>query len=301
MPMGAVGTSASCMRRCSACRSDFRPSTSARQHAHAAEPLIAIIVPFREQAQQDRKAQLQAFTRHMSEFLRDRRFILIVVQQSDDGRAFNRGALLNVGFVEAQRLAGATPLSSVIFHDVDLLPSAGLLPWYVDPPIAGRPTHIAAPSAWRKYALPGYEEIFFGGVTALHPDDFARANGFPNDYWGWGMEDDQLRLRIEASGGLAQGLLRPPAGAGAFRDLDEVRMLALLESRESLRTNAHLFNRKMFEQSRQTAAGTRLLDAEWRDANGLRGLRYDVQSRAEQALGRDCTLLHLAAHLEASG
>ena len=70
--------------------------------------------------------------------------------------------------------------------------------------------------------MPGYEEIFFGGVTAFHPpvtrlppassshfsltaatmrllhgcpcapQDFSRLNGFPNDHWGWGMEDDQL-------------------------------------------------------------------------------------------------------------
>ena len=102
----------------------------------------------------------------------------------------------------AQRLAGSEKmLASIIFHDVDLLPSAGLLPWYTDPPICGRPTHIAAPSTWTKYAMPGYEEVFFGGVTALHPDDFERANGFPNEYWGWGMEDDQLRLRVDATGG----------------------------------------------------------------------------------------------------
>ena len=31
-------------------------------------------------------------------------------------------------------------------------------------------------------------QVFFGGVTALHPPDFKRANGFPNSYWGWGME-----------------------------------------------------------------------------------------------------------------
>ena len=168
----------------------------------------------------------------MGKFLSGRRFVIIVVQQTDDGRAFNRGALLNVGFVEAQRLAGSAELASVIFHDVDLLPSPGLLKWYLDPPEPGRPTHIASPSAWGKYAMPGYEAVFFGGVTALHPADFGRANGFPNEYWGWGMEDDQLRLRVDAVGGLAKGVLRPPDGSGSFRDLDEVKMLSFLESRE---------------------------------------------------------------------
>ena len=86
--------------------------------------------------------------------------------------------------------------------------------------------------------MPGYEEIFFGGVTAFHPpvtrlppassshfsltaatmrllhgcpcapQDFSRLNGFPNDHWGLGMEDDQLRLRADASGAIAQGVGR---------------------------------------------------------------------------------------------
>ena len=187
-------------RRCASCRCEYRrkrpnsASASPPPTASIPQPLVAVIVPFREQKQQNRKAQLDAFERHMTKFLHGRRFVIFVVEQSDDGRAFNRGALLNIGFVEAQCLAGAVPLASVIFHDVDLLPSSGLLRWYLEPPTAGRPTHIAAPSAWGKYAMPGYEEVFFGGVTALHPPDFARANGFPNEYWGWGMEDDQVRV-----------------------------------------------------------------------------------------------------------
>ena len=157
------------------------------------QPLFAIVVPFRESPQQDRRAQLNAFEQHMTKFLGGRRFVIVVVQQTDDGRAFNRGALLNVGFIEAQLHAGGdTPLASVVFHDVDLLPSPGLLRFYAEPPLAGRPTHIAAPSTWRKYAMPGYEAVFFGGVTALCPADFKKANGFPNEYWGWGMEDDQV-------------------------------------------------------------------------------------------------------------
>jgi hypothetical protein len=36
----------------------------------------------------------------------------------------------------------------------------------------------------------------FGGVTAFHLDDFVRTNGFPNVYWGWGNEDDDMYLRI---------------------------------------------------------------------------------------------------------
>ena len=129
--------------------------------------------------------------------------------------------------------------------------------------------------------MPGYEEIFFGGVTALHPADFEAANGYPNDYWGWGAEDDQLRLRVEASGGLKRGVARPPAGAGRYRDLDQMQMLSLLQTRESTAEHAHRFNQHLFRQDRRAA---RELDEQWRGANGLRGMRYEALSRAETAV-----------------
>jgi len=112
------------------------------------------------------------FLQHMTNFLRGARFAIVMVEQSDDDRKFNRGQLLNIGFVEALRHADPGELISAIFHDVDLLPNDALLPWYLEGPKRGRPVHLAYPATWDKYAGMGkYEDVFFGGVTAFHPGE----------------------------------------------------------------------------------------------------------------------------------
>ena len=138
--------------------------------------------------------------------------------------------------------------------------------------------HLAGAGAWSKYDLAGYADAFLGGVVAFHPDDFARCNGFPNDYWGWGLEDDQLRLRAAASG---VRVVRPPAGAGRFDDLDELALLGALNRPAERARKRHLLNERFLE-----LRGAPLpLDSGWRDENGLRGLRYAHERRAQQLTG----------------
>ena len=39
---------------------------------------------------------------------------------------------------------------------------------------------------------------FFGGVSGLTVEQFRKINGFPNAFWGWGGEDDDLWNRLVA-------------------------------------------------------------------------------------------------------
>lgn len=39
---------------------------------------------------------------------------------------------------------------------------------------------------------------YFGGVSALTPDQYLKMNGFPNEYWGWGGEDDDIAARSDS-------------------------------------------------------------------------------------------------------
>ena len=152
-------------------------------------PKVAIIVPFRDlHIEQERQAHLNKFIPYMTSFLAASgvAFRIYVIEQSNDGRKFNRGKLLNIGFLTARK-EGAEVF---IFHDVDLLPSTNLLPYYTSIPQGKTPMHIA--SVWHRYtANPRY----FGGVNAFNSTQFEAMNGFPNNFWGWGGEDDELFKR----------------------------------------------------------------------------------------------------------
>ena len=69
----------------------------------------------------------------------DADFVIYIIEQTNDGRKFNRGKLLNVGYDLAKKDGCAV----VVFHDVDLPPSDELLPYYCTVPEPGKPCHIA--------------------------------------------------------------------------------------------------------------------------------------------------------------
>ena len=146
----------------------------------------AIIIPFRDSgSEQPRAKQLDEFIKYMSEYLKDINYKIFVIEQSDDSRKFNRGQLLNIGF----KIAEKEGYTNFIFHDVDLLPSAELKKYYTVTPDKN-PVHIAA--VWSRY---GKNPDYFGGIVAFNKQMFNKINGFPNNFWGWGGEDDELYKR----------------------------------------------------------------------------------------------------------
>lgn len=145
----------------------------------AASDRIAIIVPYRDlHKDQKRHEQLKAFVPTISKFLQKGGvpFKIYIVEQSNDGRKFNRGKLLNVGFT----LAVEDQCTVFIFHDVDLIPSDDLLPFYTTRP-TDQPIHIA--KLWGRYTKdPRYP--YFGGIASFSKQLYERLNGYPNNYWG---------------------------------------------------------------------------------------------------------------------
>ena len=145
---------------------------------------LAIIVPYR-----DRPNHLRTFVKYMREFLPKNgveEFEIFVVEQNDNS-PFNRGKLLNIG----SKVAMEEGFDYLCFHDVDLLP-------------------IDADYSYPEYPSSLISDIenkdgdilfrYFGGVTIFNVEDFKGINGYSNNYWGWGFEDDDLFHRVTHGG-----------------------------------------------------------------------------------------------------
>jgi hypothetical protein len=141
-----------------------------------------ILIPYR-----NRKSHLEAFITQVvpifQKFLKS--FKVVVVEQAE-GKLFNRGALLNIGYQEYKA-------EGVWFfnHDVDVYPNEACVEKYY---LNGSDT---TPGFWG-IITPPCDTL--GTVIKFPGDAFAKCNGYPNNFWGWGVEDKALQNRVELAG-----------------------------------------------------------------------------------------------------
>lgn len=144
---------------------------------------LAVIVPYR-----DREEHLRVFLPHMEEYLSKQGIdSTIYIVEQEHGKPFNRAKLLNIGFLEATK-----DHDYFVMHDVDMLPEN------VDYSYQEEPTHLAAAASQFNYSLP--YDGYFGGVTMFSRNSFQKVNGYSNEYWGWGAEDDDILYRCYLAG-----------------------------------------------------------------------------------------------------
>lgn len=146
---------------------------------------LGIIVPYR-----NRPGQVNSFVEgiadYFSRIFKDFFYEIFIIEQGDT-KEFNRGKLLNIGFLEAT----AAGCDYVIFHDIDMLPEN------VDYSFSDVPLQLA-----NKFEATGeftrtINDDYFGGVTLFPMDVFKKINGYSNRYRGWGFEDNDLLYRCE--------------------------------------------------------------------------------------------------------
>lgn len=146
---------------------------------------ITVVIPFR-----DREHHLIELVPVLTKTLQDQKinYRILVVEQSDE-KLFNRGKLKNIGVHYS-----LSDSDYFCFHDVDNLPVNA------DYRCPSTPLRLVKvfETTWRESNM--LDGSNFGGVVSLRKEDFLKANGYSNEYWGWGKEDDDLFIRMILSG-----------------------------------------------------------------------------------------------------
>lgn len=132
-----------------------------------------IVVPYRNRPQ-----HLAAFIAHMHE--RYKEIEICIVEQADN-KPFNRGKLLNIGFLENQNY------SKYIFHDIDMLPIGVNYSKYKGVGIV-------------QLAKSEIQKVdYLGGVTVFGKSVFVYVGGYHNDYFHR-AEDNEMMFNIKRLG-----------------------------------------------------------------------------------------------------
>jgi beta-1,4-galactosyltransferase 1 len=147
---------------------------------------LGVCVPYR-----NRESHLKEFIPTVGKYLEEQgiEYCMYFGHQTDD-KLFNRGAMKNIAAEQAFK----DGCDYIVWHDIDMIPEEGCD--YSFP--KENPIHIATNISQMDYKLK-YEE-YFGGAVIFSKEQVDRTNGYSNDYWDWGMEDDDLFWRCQLEG-----------------------------------------------------------------------------------------------------
>ncbi|XP_065218265.1 xylosylprotein 4-beta-galactosyltransferase-like [Planococcus citri] len=149
---------------------------------------LCVLVPFRDVFE-----ELLEFVPHMSTFLHRQsiNFHIAVINHVPDGNRFNKGSAYNAGFkIISKEYADC---DYIALHDIDLLPLNHDLSY-------GYPGHDVFHVANPDYHPLGeyyMRDLYIGGIAIISNQQFIRVNGFGNNFWGWGFEDQNFSLRLK--------------------------------------------------------------------------------------------------------
>ena len=160
---------------------------------------FAIITIFRDDSSNSRENQRLHFISIMNKLFMGYKFKIYIIEQSKDGDKFNIGKLKNIGFDIASKEFN---YDHYIFTDIDMIPDTKLMPYYLNTPDEYSPVALAMDGT-RYHSRSEYFKTrfknpkpFLGGVCNFTAKQFLTVNGFPNNIYGWGGEDDELLYRM---------------------------------------------------------------------------------------------------------
>lgn len=148
---------------------------------------LGICVPYK-----NREEHLNQFIPYLTNFLSERKIehSFYFAHQTDE-KLFNRGAMKNIAAIHAFN----DGCDYIVWHDIDMLPMDDLCDYSYPNDL---PKHIAVNLSKYNYSL-AYEE-YFGGAVLFTKEQVYKVNGYSNEYWDWGMEDDDLFWRCHYEG-----------------------------------------------------------------------------------------------------
>lgn len=148
---------------------------------------LGVCVPYR-----NREEHMNVFVPHVSNFL-DKMGIehTIYIAHQCDEFLFNRGLMKNI----AAKHAFDDGCDYIVWHDIDMIPQDETCDYSFP---KNNPQHIAVRISQSDYQLK-YQE-YFGGAVVFSKEQVMATNGYSNDYWDWGMEDDDLFWRCVKEG-----------------------------------------------------------------------------------------------------
>jgi beta-1,4-galactosyltransferase 4 len=132
---------------------------------------LAFIIPYR-----DRAKHLNQFLPHHRKLFPNAQFYVI---EQEAGKPFNRGKLLNIGFLEAKEA------DYFAFQDVDML---------------ALQADYSPPASIRQLAGSNIQKVnYFGGVTLFSKEAFLKADGYSNEFF-CRAEDNQMFKNVTEKG-----------------------------------------------------------------------------------------------------
>ena len=154
---------------------------------------LTVLIPYR-----DREENLSVFIPYFKSFMKNYHpeinYNIVIIEQGNN-KTFNKGLLFNAGFLLT---SGSTDYYAL--HDVDALPLSSDYSYHVEP------QHLFVNTLEQSnngiFRNINREALYKnkGGVITVSKEIFKLVNGFSNNYWGWGFEDDDFSFRLHDAG-----------------------------------------------------------------------------------------------------
>lgn len=224
---------------------------------------IAVISCFRDPGDGRRERQRKMFIQIMCQILKPYcNFHIYIIEQSHDNNLFNIGKLKNIGFNIAN---SEQKFNHFVFSDIDTIPDYDLMKYFVKTP--KKPVALAIKGTRYEQINDKSNKPFLGALISMSSKIFININGYPNNFWGWGGEDDALINRLVVNNILS---VYYPSN-GSIIDIEkDVNMKTIQvdvkvgsEKKDSVRFE------KLYEDLKS-----------W-DTNGINNINYNILNRDE--------------------